>query len=234
MCGASILLLLCTALIVGILVFSPPFKHTQLRLHKNITPSALSQHQAPKDHAMTTPRNQRQAPSPRDLAPALSVCQFYPECQRQSCPDTHCPDTRCPQHDVSVWAAPSPPISSPLPAGTEHEQCQGSGFTPAAVGIEVDGFADRWILFTLPSLWRLPVESSTGPSPSAAPCSPLDRRRASLTRPSRRRRCQAPCPTSVHARSAALTSWRSSMSTCGCTRFGGRSGRTVHRNCSLR
>ena len=91
---------------------------------------------------MTTPRTQRQAPSPRDLAPALSVCQFYPECQRQSCPDTHCPDTRCPQHDVSVWAAPSTPISSPLPAGTEHEQCQGSGFTPAAAGVQVDGFAE--------------------------------------------------------------------------------------------
>ena len=85
----------------------------------------------------------------------------------------------------------------------------------------------------LPSLSRLPVESSTGPSPSAAPFSPFDRRRASLTRPSRRRRCQAPCTTSVHARSAALTSWRSFTSTCGCTRFGGRSGRTVHRSCSL-
>ena len=91
---------------------------------------------------MTTPRNQRQAPSPRDLAPALSVCQFHPECQGQSCTDTRCPDTRRPQHEVSVWAAPSTPISSPLPAGTEHEQCQGSGFTPAAAGVEVDGFAE--------------------------------------------------------------------------------------------
>ena len=91
---------------------------------------------------MKTPRNQQQTPSRRNLAPALSVCQFHPECQRQSCPDTRRPDNRRPQHDVFVWAAPSPTKSSPLPAGTEHEQCQGFGFIPAAAGLEVDGFAE--------------------------------------------------------------------------------------------
>jgi hypothetical protein len=93
-------------------------------------------------HAMKTPRNQQQTPSRRNLAPALSVCQFHPECPRQSCPDTRRPDKRRPQHDVFVWAAPSPTKSSPLPAGTEHEQCQGFSFIPAAAGVEVDGFAE--------------------------------------------------------------------------------------------
>jgi hypothetical protein len=96
----------------------------------------------PKLRHMKTPRNQQQTPSRRNLAPALSVCQFHPECQRQSCPDTRRPDNRRPQHDVFVWAAPSPTKSSPLPAGTEHEQCQGFGFIPAAAGLEVDGFAE--------------------------------------------------------------------------------------------